>query len=102
VRNHSPLAWIDEQDMALTLLSARAAGPGDTQASTLATMDCALTIWRAEWLDGGFATPMPISSDIYSTEPDALISSCEESAGEIYDKYFPACKSSHATVQADR
>jgi hypothetical protein len=86
----------------LACLSARAAGPGDTQVSTLAAVDCGLIIWRAEWLDDGSWIPRRISPDIYETEPDYFISSCEETLGESYDTYYPACKSSHAKVEADR
>jgi hypothetical protein len=76
----------------------RCAGADDLQASSLVVTDCAVKVWKAEWIDAecdhwsGICIPIPerITSAIFDTEPDLVSPDCQDSIGNHYDTYFPS------------
>ena len=52
--------------------------------------DCAVKVWKADWMDGYFPIPERIDSAIFDTEPDLVSPDCQESIGSHYDRYFPS------------
>ena len=60
------------------------------QASSLVVTDCAVKVWKADWMDGYFPIPERIDSAIFDTEPDLVSPDCQDSIGSHYDRYFPS------------
>lgn len=85
----------------------------DLQASSLAVVDCAVKIWKAEWIDeecdhwSGVCPlglrPEQITYAIFDTEPDLVSPDCQDSIGDQYDVYFPAAaRSAVSTLLSDQ
>lgn len=61
---------------------------GDTQASDLTNVDCAIKFWVAEWIETD-SFPKKMDQSIYDTEPALTSPDCQDSIGKEYDTRFP-------------